>query len=121
MFFSGKPIINKRSDTNHNKVVPVLYTRKPAAVLRCSLLSGNPKPEITWEFQSSNCLKNTFACRPSGEWKKFDNGRERKEEFVVSPPFGPGFYRCVAKNMVGNDHQIFAVSKLPNGSRRRFR
>lgn len=112
----------KRSDTNHNKVVPVQYTLSPAAVLRCNLVSGDPQPDITWEFQSSNCLRNTFACKPTASWKKFDNGGNRKNEFVVAPPFGPGFYRCVATNMVGKDSQIFAVRKLPNGtSRRRFR
>lgn len=117
----SKPVLSKRSDTNHNKVVPVQYTRNPAAILRCNLISGDPKPEITWEFQSSNCLKNTFACRPSGDWKKFDNGLKKKEQFVVAPPFGPGFYRCVATNIVGRDQQIFAVRKLPNGSSRRRR
>ena len=121
-FFVGKPVLAKRSDTNHNKVVPIQYTRSPAAILQCNLVSGDPQPDITWEFQSSNCLKNTFACKPTAEWKKFDNGGKKKNEFVVAPPFGPGFYRCVATNMVGKDYQIFAVRKLPNGtSRRRFR
>lgn len=119
-FPSGKPMLSKRSDTNFHKAVPVKYTRSPAAVLRCRITSGDPKPEITWEFQSSNCLKNTFACKPSGEWKKFDNGGKKKDEFVVAPPFGPGFYRCVATNMIGKDYQIFAVRKLQNGSTRRF-
>jgi hypothetical protein len=120
--FIGKPVLSKRSDTNYNKVVPVPYTRNPAAILRCTVTNGYPKPEITWEFQSSSCLKSSYACRPSSEWKKFDNGRKRKEEFVVAPPFGPGFYRCVATNMVGKDYQIFAVRKLPSGGfGRRFR
>ncbi|XP_028407206.1 hemicentin-1-like [Dendronephthya gigantea] len=122
MIVFSKPVLAKRSDTNFYKVVPIQYTRSPPAVLRCPLTGGHPQPKITWEFQSSNCLKNTFACRPSGDWKRFDNGGERENEFIVAPPFGPGFYRCLATNILGNDYQIFAVRKLSNGSsRRRFR
>ena len=120
VFLPGKPALLKRLDTNHNKVVPVPYTRSPAAVLLCNIVSGDPKPIITWEFQSSTCLRNTFACKPSEDWKKYDNGGQQDNIFVVAPPFGPGFYRCVATNLVGKDSQVFAVRKLQSGSTRRF-
>lgn len=101
-------------DANFHKVAPVAYTKGRSTVLRCNIVSGNPKPELTWEFQASTCLKKSFTCKPSGDWKKFVTWSKDKSEFVVAPPLGPGFYRCVATNMVGEDSQMFAVRQMPN-------
>lgn len=110
----NKPVLSKRSDTNFHKVAPVEYRKNHLTVLQCNVASGNPKPELTWEFQASTCLKKSFACKPGGDWKKFVSWSKDKNQFVVAPPLGPGFYRCVATNIVGEDTQVFAVRKLQN-------
>lgn len=108
----SKPVLSKRSDTNFHKVAPVVYTTDRSTVLVCNIVSGKPKPELTWEFQASTCLKKSFACKPRGDWKKFASWSKDNSKFVVAPPLGPGFYRCVATNMVGEDNQMFAVRKM---------
>ena len=41
---------------------------------------------------------------------------QKQYKFAVEPPFGPGFYGCVAQNMVERDYQVFAVKRVINGS-----
>ena len=106
--------MSKRSDTTLHEVTQVKYVKGQSTVLTSSIISGHPKPALTWEFQASTCLKKSFACKPSGAWKKLMNWSKDKKEFVVSHPLGPGFYRCVATNMVGQDDQAFAVRKMAN-------
>lgn len=113
--FSGKPVLSKRPNTNFHKIVPFVYSKTHLTVLQCSVASGNPKPELTWEFEASTCLKNSFACKPRGDWKVFPNLSTDKSKFKVVPPYyGPGFYRCVATNIVGEDTQVFALRKIQN-------
>ncbi|XP_066912018.1 vascular endothelial growth factor receptor 1-like [Clytia hemisphaerica] len=81
----------------------------------CSLTKNtNPPPSITLQSQPNTCIKDETNCQPiSSAWKLIEREvtQTTKLSFIAPATKSSIFYRCIAKNEVGNSSTTMLLTR----------